>query len=154
MPSDASGSGPDAHVAAVRLHQASYLDYDFGSGRYDAALSVMSLHHYAPAVKTDLYRRIRQALKPGGVYVECDYMLSEHEYPDPLAQESLLFAQYRRIREEQRLDPGLEYHFDTPCAVPHQKEMLLAAGFRSAQEVWRRKNTVVLVAQAPSGLDA
>ena len=55
---------------------------------------------------------------------------------------------------EQRLDPGLEYHFDTPCAVPHQKEMLLEAGFRSVEEVWRRKNTVVLVAWAPAGLDA
>lgn len=138
----------------LELHQASYLDYDFGSGLYDAALSVMSLHHYTPAVKTALYRRIRQALKPGGVYVECDYMLSEHEYPDPLEQENLLFAQYRRIQEEQRLDPGLEYHFDTPCAVPHQKEMLLEAGFRSAEEVWRRKNTVVLVARTPSGLNA
>lgn len=136
------------------LHQTSYLDYDFGSGLYDAALSVMSLHHYTPPVKTALYRRIRQALRPGGVYVECDYMLSEHEYPDPLEQENLLFAQYRRIQEEQRLDPGLEYHFDTPCAVPHQKEMLLEAGFRSIEEVWRRKNTVVLVARAPSGLNA
>ena len=138
----------------LELHQTSYLDYDFGSGLYDAALSVMSLHHYTPPVKTALYRRIRQALRPGGVYVECDYMLSEHEYPDPLEQENLLFAQYRRIQEEQRLDPGLEYHFDTPCAVPHQKEMLLEAGFRSVEEVWRRKNTVVLVARAPSGLNA
>ena len=138
----------------LELHQTSYLDYDFGSGLYDAALSVMSLHHYTPPVKTALYRRIRQALRPGGVYVECDYMLSEHEYPDPLEQENLLFAQYRRIQEEQRLDPGLEYHFDTPCAVPHQKEMLLEAGFRSAEEVWRRKNTVVLVARTPSGLNA
>ena len=33
------------------LHQVSYLDYDFGFGRYDAALSVMSLHHYAPLSK-------------------------------------------------------------------------------------------------------
>ena len=78
-------------------------------------------------------------------------MLSEHEYQDPFAQEALLFAQYRRLQEEQHLDPGLEYHFDTPCAVPHQKEMLLEAGFRSAEEVWRRKNTVVLVARAPTG---
>lgn len=31
VPSDASGSGPDAHVAAVRLHQASYLHFSLCS---------------------------------------------------------------------------------------------------------------------------
>ena len=62
------------------LHLASYLDFDFGNSLYDAALSVMMLHHYDHETKTDLYRRILNCIKPNGVYIECDYMLSAHEY--------------------------------------------------------------------------
>ena len=131
---------------SIELHQVSYLDCDLGSARYDAALSVMSFHHYDHAVKRALYRRIRRALKPGGVYVECDYMISAHECPDPQAVEDELFAAYRRIRRQQGLDDAREYHFDTPCTVANQIRLLRSAGFSQVREVWRRKNTVLLTA--------
>ncbi len=126
------------------LHLASYLDWDFGRARYDAALSVMTLHHYTHAVKLGIYQRLRDCLRPGGVYVECDYMLPEQVFADPQAEEDRLFAEYARLRREQGLEDGREYHFDTPCTVANQKRLLREAGFAAVKECWRQGSTVVL----------
>jgi tRNA (cmo5U34)-methyltransferase len=131
---------------SVILHQCSYFDYDLGDAHYDAALSVMSLHHYNHDEKADLYRRIYKGLKQGGTYIECDYMLSEHEYENPQEQEDFYFAEYGRLKREQRITDEQQYHYDTPCTVSNQKQLLLEAGFSRVSEVWRIKNTVVLAA--------
>ena len=130
----------------IDLYCADYLHADFGENLYDAALSVMSLHHYNYEVKTDLYRRINQCLKQNGVYIECDYMLSEHEYENAQAEEDFFFSEYERIKREQGLANGRDYHYDTPCTVSNQKKMLLKAGFKNVEEVWRVKDTVILLA--------
>ncbi len=130
----------------IRLFQQSYLDFDFGHGRYDAALSVMSLHHYGHAVKAGLYKRLRDSIKPGGVYIECDYMLSEREYANAQETEDAFFKEYERVKGEEGISDGREYHFDTPLTVANQTKLLLSAGFASVKEAWRSGNTVLLVA--------
>ena len=64
---------PDA-VGRVRLIQASFLDVELGRGAYDIAISAMALHHWLPDRKLGLYRRIRDALRPGGLFVNGDYV--------------------------------------------------------------------------------
>lgn len=134
---------------ALDLHQMSYFDYDMGEGRFDAALTVMTLHHYTHEVKTDLYRRILKALKPGGIYIESDYMIPEGATEDPQATEDFFFAEYERLKREQGLEQGKEYHYDTPCTVENQKKMLRNAGFSQVEQVWQEDSTVVLVAKKP-----
>jgi tRNA (cmo5U34)-methyltransferase len=46
----------------IKLHNASYLDFDFGCDLYDAALSVMTLHHYSHEAKVELYHRLNKCL--------------------------------------------------------------------------------------------
>ncbi len=134
---------------SIDVHQMSYFDFDMGENRYDAALTVMTLHHYTHEVKTELYRRILKSVKPGGVYVECDYMIPEGEVEDPQAAEDFFFAEYERLKREQGLERALEYHYDTPCTVKNQVEMLRAAGFQKVEEKWRSGSTVVLVGEKP-----
>ena len=62
---------------------------------------------------TDVYRK--------QVYIENDYMPSEHEYNDPQKQEYYLFSEYEKIKYNQHLDNDTYYHFDTPCTVENQK---------------------------------
>lgn len=131
----------------MSLHCMSYFEYEFGCERFDAALSVMTLHHYTHAVKTGLYRRILTSLKPGGVYVECDYMITAGACKNPQEIEDSFFAEYERLKQEQELPKGAEYHFDTPCTVENQKKMLFEAGFLEVEEVWSQKNTVILAAK-------
>ena len=130
----------------IDLHLASYLDFDFGNGLYDVALSVMTLHHYDHETKTDLYRRILNCIKPNGVYIECDYMLSEHEHENAQEMEEFYFRELIRLKSEQGISDNREYHYDTPCTVANQIKMLNDAGFSSVKEVWRKDNAVVLVA--------
>ena len=130
----------------IRLYCESYFQYDFGHCLYDVALSVMTLHHYNQQAKTDLYRRIHNCINRNGVYIECDYMLSEHEYENPQEQEDLYFSAFERLKNEQGITDNKEYHYDTPCTVSNQKKMLMEAGFTSVKEVWRNKNTVILIA--------
>ncbi len=132
---------------ALRLYQMSYFDFDMGTEIYDAALTVMTLHHYPHEVKTGLYRRIFRSLKPGGVYVECDYMIPAGEVEDPQATEDFFFAEYERLKREQGLAQNLEYHYDTPCTVENQIKMLLAAGFRKVRERWCQDSNVLLTAE-------
>jgi len=131
----------------INLYCESYLDYDFGDNLYDAAVSVMTLHHYTHEVKTNLYRKIYQCVKQNGVYVECDYMLSAHEHENPQEVEDFHFSEYQRLKDEQGLTDSMKYHYDTPCTVDNQITMLLEAGFSKVSEVWRKKDTVVLVAE-------
>ena len=130
----------------IEVHNESYLNYEFGNCLFDVVLSVMTLHHYDYTAKTDLYRKIHKSLKLNGVYIECDYMLSEHEYKNPQEWEDLYFSEFERLKKEQGICDDREYHYDTPCTVQNQKKMLLDAGFTNIKEVWRKKNTVILMA--------
>jgi tRNA (cmo5U34)-methyltransferase len=130
----------------IRLHCESYLYYDLGHCLYDVALSVMTLHHYNYPTKKDLYRRIYNCVKPNGMYIECDYMLSAQEYDNPQEQEDLHFLELARLKKEQGITGNREYHYDTPCTVSNQQKMLLEAGFGSVKEVWRKGQTVILIA--------
>jgi len=120
---------------AVETLCMSYFDYGFPPGRFDAAISVMSLHHFTPAQKLDLYTRVRQTLKPGGVFLNCDYIID-----NPMLAR-LNFLRLRRLKRE----PG-EVHFDTPLTARKEMELLRQAGFGRVEIVWKEKNTKVVLA--------
>lgn len=124
----------------LTLINGSYFDYDFGIGRYDAAVSFQTLHHFSHEDKIRLYTRIFHALKSGGRYVECDYMVTDR------AEEDFYYAENRRIRSEQGISDGEYYHYDTPCTVRNQTDMLKKAGFKRVEKLWRQENTTLLAA--------
>ena len=130
----------------IQLHCKSYLDYDFGNCLYDVVLSVMTLHHYNHKTKIDLYRKIYNILNNNGVYIECDYMLSEHEYENPQEKEDYYFSEFERLKKEQGITDNKEYCYDTPCTVSNQKKMLAEVGFTNVKEVWQQGNSVILIA--------
>ena len=130
----------------INLYCESYFDYNLGRNIYDVALSVMTLHHYNHQKKTNLYRKIRDCLNNNGIYIECDYMLSEVEYKNPQEQEDFYFSEFERLKKEQGINDSREYCYDTPCTVANQKKMLLDVGFKSVKEVWQKGHTVILLA--------
>jgi len=114
----------------------SYFDYDFPASHFDAVISVMSLHHFTPAQKLDLYTRARRALKPGGVFLNCDYYIA-----NPLRVRLNFFR--LRLKCQQ---PGA-MHFDTPLTPKQEMRVLRRAGFEGVQVLWQQKNTKVIQAQ-------
>jgi tRNA (cmo5U34)-methyltransferase len=117
----------------------SYFDYGFPRGAFDAAVSVMSLHHFSHEMKTGLYKKLLGTLKKGGIYVECDYMVTEQKLEDE-------FFEARRTAMAEMGDPPGFFHIDTPCTIENQIAMLKTAGFKNVKQVWKKDNAVILTA--------
>ncbi|MBR5537814.1 MAG: methyltransferase domain-containing protein [Clostridia bacterium] len=123
---------------ALELRTGSYFSLPFGEERFDAAVSVESLHHFTKDEKIPLYTKLRKALKPGGYFVLTDYFsLSDDE-------EALHRQEYLRLKEEQGLGDGQFYHYDTPLTVEHEREALLEAGFAAVEVLGNWGATVTL----------
>lgn len=125
----------------MSLINASYFDCDFGNCKYDAAISFQTMHHFPHEDKIKLYSKIFNALKAGGQYIECDYMVTKQE------DEDFYYSENKRIRKEQGIPDGEFYHYDTPCTIDNQLSLLSKAGFITAKMSWRVKNTTIIVSQ-------
>ncbi len=101
----------------------SYFDVPFENDRYDAAVSVESLHHFTAEQKLPLYRKLFHALKTNGYFVLTDYFVESESL------EKECFAAFQRLKDEQGITDGEFYHYDTPLAVGHEIRVLKAAGF-------------------------
>ena len=133
-----SGKYPDKDIFLI---EGSYLGRDFGYRRYDTAISFETMHHMTHGEKTLVYKAIWSALKPGGLYIECDYMVLTQ------AEEDALYAQNTMLRAKQNIQDGEYYHFDTPCTVENQLKLLKEAGFYRVNDVWREGSTNIIVAE-------
>lgn len=100
-----------------------YFQAELGTAVYDAAVSFETLHHFKPEKKEQLFRKLLQALKPGGVYLECDYIACCEEEEALLRQECERKRRLFRVPEEQFV------HFDTPLTLAHETALLENAGF-------------------------
>lgn len=130
---------PDKNITLIC---GDYFKTDLGSNSFDCAVSFETMHHFDKEAKTELYRRIRNALKQGGCYIECDYMVETQ------AEQEFLFAEAARMRREAGVtDDSTFYHIDTPCTIHNQEKMLLEAGFSYVKQIFRIGNTSILIAQ-------
>jgi Methylase involved in ubiquinone/menaquinone biosynthesis len=119
----------------------SYFNVPFGISKYDCAISFQTLHHFSHDLKTNLYKKIYQALTPDGTYIECDYMVESQ------GDEDFYYAENLRIRRELGISSTDFYHYDTPCTIANQITMLKNAGFQAVEKVFRIENTTILVAR-------
>jgi len=129
------------HDKDIKLICGNYFDVDLGEAIFDAAVSFQTMHHFPHEDKVRLYKKIHRALKPRGMYIECDYMVTEQSVEDQL------FAFNEKLRKELNIPDGELYHFDTPCTIDNQIKMFKKAGFPSAEMVWRVENTTIIVAK-------
>ncbi len=96
-----------------------YFTADLGRECFDTAISFQTMHHFSHEKKIGLYRKIRDSLKSGGVYIECDYMVETQ------AEEDKWYSENARIRKEQGISDDEFYHYDTPCTIENQIKNLL-----------------------------
>lgn len=101
----------------------SYFDVSLGKGRFDAAVSVESLHHFPASQKLGLYRKLHSALTETGYFILTDYFAES----DELEQEN--FNRLEAMKRSQGLPDGEFYHYDTPLTVAHEISVLQEAGF-------------------------
>ncbi len=92
-----------------------FFETDFGDG-FDAMISTSALHHFAPEDKVRLYKKVCDALRPGGMFLN-----SDKTAPNPMAQEN----GFREWEE----DPHKYAHMDTPLTIGAECVVLEQAGF-------------------------
>lgn len=126
---------------SINIINNNYLAADLGVQKYDAVVSIMSLHHFTNSSKLKLYSNIFQCLKPNGVFIECDYMIGSND--------SDLEQRYLKERETFLSQYNLTediYHYDIPFTIKHEISLLREAGFQSVKQVWGIKNNIMLSA--------
>ncbi len=111
----------------LNLIVGSYFDVPLESGKYHAAVSVESLHHFTGEQKLPLYQKFFRALKKDGYFILTDYF-AESEALEKEYSENL-----KRLKEEQNIKDDAFYHYDTPLTVEHEMQILKEAGFRDVQ---------------------
>ena len=125
-----------AYAAQLRLVQGSYVDIPFQENHYDYAISVMTMHHLLEEMKRGLYRKIRTALKDGGIYIEGDYVVDEEE------EQQLLQEYHKKMKD---LDPGESYHIDIPFTVQRQEQIFAQAGFSDVKTIYYVRHVAIFV---------
>lgn len=117
-----------------------YFTFDMGKEKWDGVISFESLHHFLPDQKAKLYRKIYDALKPGGLFLLGDYMACCTQ------EEELL----RQACEERRRKAGIPedtfIHFDIPLTPEHETALLQGAGFGTVSPVECIAGAVLLTA--------
>ena len=121
----------------IELIRGDYFKVDFGKEKYDCAISFQTLHHFSHNSKIALYKKIRDALKNGGWYIECDYVAKD------LAEEEFLFTEAKRIREEENISSEALMHWDTPCCAEIQLRLFTKAGFSTPEKLWQLGQTAI-----------
>ena len=107
----------------LNLIQADYFIYPLGENCYDAAVSFETLHHFTMEKKKEIFTKLYRCLKPGGIYLECDYIAATQKIED------LLFAECERRRRRDGISPETFVHFDTPLTLEHEMKAMREAGF-------------------------
>ena len=84
---------------------------------------------FPAAQKARLFAKIRDSLRPGGVYLQCDYEAKTQQIED------LLFAECARRRARDGIAPDVFVHFDTPLTLEHEMQAMRDAGFARVELV-------------------
>ena len=129
---------PDRRISLV---VGSYFDVPFGEKKYDAAVSVESLHHFPAEQKETLYAKLRAALKDNGFFVLTDYFAESEE------MEKEYFRNLKQLRAEQGLPEDEFFHYDTPLTADHEIRVLRPAGFSDVQILKEWGTTFTLLAR-------
>lgn len=118
----------------------SYFDIPFETNRYDAVVSVESLHHFTQSEKISLYKKIFNSLKPSGYFLLTDYFAAS-EYDEQKYREEFI-----RLKAEQKINDSDFYHYDTPLTIGHELHALKKAGFNSVDILGKWETTCTVKA--------
>ena len=129
-----------AYAKQLNIIVGSYLDIPFSQNEFDYVIAVQTMHHWQEGTKVQLYRKILKSLKPGGMYIEADYIVDEQEEKERLDR-------YMEIQESGVLKEGEIYHIDIPFSVKTQKRLFKEAGFNATEIIYEKGNGAILIAR-------
>ena len=112
-----------ARADQIQLIEGNYLDVPFGKDEYDYAISSLTTHHLPPENKVIVYRKIFNALKPHGSYIEGDQTTSKEGERDGLDR---FRREVARLPEADRA----RWNYDITLSPDTNTVLLREAGFK------------------------
>ncbi len=125
----------------MEIIQADYFEYPLEAERYDAALSFETLHHFKFHKKQRIYDKLFRTIRPGGYYIECDYIACCPE------EEAVCLEQYEFKRKEGRIPDDVFIHIDIPLTLDHQIQLIQNAGFERVRVLYENGGTMIIRAE-------
>ena len=98
------------------------------------------MHHLVEAKKLAVYQNIYNALKPGGKYIEGDYIVSAETAKDEMKS-------YKEVLGEKSTTQDGYFHLDIPMTAGEVAELLQKAGFSKVELIWQQEVNAILVAE-------
>jgi tRNA (cmo5U34)-methyltransferase len=103
------------------------------SGRYHAVISSLAIHHLANADKRNLFRRIFQALEPGGIFINGEQILGENDWQQKLFESTHLDGARTLGSSEEEIQAAKErMSYDKCSTLRDQISWLQEIGFQNA----------------------
>ena len=144
---DAARERLATYGARLRLTHADYATAPLPAP-LDAVVSALSIHHLEDEAKRRLFRRIYDALRPGGIFLNADQSLGETRKIED-AYQRRWEADVRRsgIAEDDFAAARRRAALDRSATFAAQIAWLEDAGFRYADIGWKRHRFTVFYAQ-------
>ncbi len=128
--------------------------YDFNyDGPYDLILSSLALHHMVTDEdKRMQYRRIYQALAPGGSFYNADVVLASDERTQELYMRKWAEFMHHGLTAEEVDGSVLPRYYseDSPARLTDHLEWMKDAGFSGVDVIWKYYNLAVYGGRKPS----
>jgi tRNA (cmo5U34)-methyltransferase len=128
------------YMDRINIINGSYVDLPYGENKYDYVVSVMTMHHWKYDEKKCIYKKIGNALKNGGKYIEGDYYVT-------LEEEKELLDEYDEEIRKHKLSEDSFYHLDIPFAVETQKKLFDEVGLNNFNIIWEIENQMIFVVE-------
>ncbi|MDQ6423170.1 methyltransferase domain-containing protein [Paenibacillus sp. LHD-117] len=132
----------------IRFVTADYTAFEFES-KFDAVVSSLSIHHLEHEQKRELFRRVRELLSPGGVFVNADQSAGDTPEIDrkygelweqAISRSGLTQAAIGASKARRALDKN--------ASLSDQLSWLREAGFASVDCVYKYNEFTVYMARA------
>ena len=119
-----------------------------GSQRFDLVVSSLSIHHLSESDKKDLFGRVYDALKNGGLFINVDQIKG----PTPFLQDLYWANWLEKVREkgapEEKINESVQRRmtFDKDARLTEQLQWIEDAGFSSVDCIYKNYFIGVFVA--------
>ncbi len=134
-------------MAKIKLHEYSDIDYAIGdfydynfSENYDVIVSSLALHHLVTdADKKEFYRKIYNALTPGGIFLNADVVLGSNSYTQELyinKWKEFMNLSLDMEEIEEKWIPAAETE-DHPAKLIDHINWLCEIGFKDVDIIWK-----------------
>ena len=131
---------------------ADYTTHDF-NGSFDLAVSSLSIHHLEDNDKEKLYKKIYNALNPGGIFLNADQVIGPTKNLDNSYQINWMELLNNSDLSKSEKTSALErMKFDKPATLEDNLKWLKNCGFEDVDIYYKYYNFCIFYAKKPGNL--